>query len=321
MIENSFALLKYSDEHKAIWNQVVRESKNGNFLHSRDYMDYHAHQFDEQSVLVLKKGKPVAVFPCNRVNDEMISHGGLTYGGLIFGKSLHAAEVLDIFHELAGYYKERGIKSVLYKAVPHIFHNYPAEEDLYALIRFGARLCRRDLSSAIWLENRIKFSDSRKSTIRKSAKLGVEIREGEFLHEYHRLLTQAVAKFGTDPVHTLQDLELLKARFPDNIQLFGAFDGERLLAGTIIYDFGHVVHTQYLASSDEGREIGALDLVLAHLIENRFSDRRYLSFGVSTEQAGQYLNEGLIFQKEGFGARGVVHDFYELDLSMIGSVL
>jgi len=207
-----------------------------------------------------------------------------------------------------------GASRLLYKAVPHIFHTYPAEEDLYALTRVGAELCRRDLSAAVRLDDRIVFSDSRKCTIRKSAKQGVEIREGTFFDEYHKLLAQVVAKFGSGPVHSLQELQLLKARFPDKIRLFGAFNGELLLAGTVIYDFGHVVHTQYLASSDEGREIGALDFVLAHLIENTFADRRYFSFGISTEQEGRYLNEGLIFQKEGFGARGAVHDFYEWNL-------
>lgn len=314
MTENDYALIKYSDEHKATWDQVVRESKNGNFLHLRDYMDYHAHRFDEQSIIILKHGKPIAVFPCNRVNEKIVSHSGLTYGGLIYGRKLHADDVLELFSRLAIYYRETGATKILYKAVPHLFHNYPAEEDLYALTRVGASLCRRDLSAAIRLDDRIKFSDSRKCTIRRSAKQGVEIREGEFLDEYHKLLTQVLAKFGSEPVHTLQELQLLKARFSDNIRLFGAFNGDILLAGTIIYDFVHVVHTQYLASSDEGREIGALDFVLAHLIETTFADRQYFSFGISTEQKGRYLNEGLIFQKEGFGARGVVHDFYEWDL-------
>jgi len=315
MIESDFALVKYCVEHKTAWDQVVRESKNGNFLHSRDYIDYHAHRFDEQSVIVLKQGKPVAVFPCNRVHEKIVSHGGLTYAGLIYGRKLHATEVLELFNLIAIHYKKMGATKILYKAVPHLFHSYPAEEDLYALSRVDASLCRRDLSTAIRLDDRIKFSDSRKCTIRKSAKQGIENREGEFLEEYHQLLTQVVGKFGAEPVHTLQELQLLKARFPDNIRLFGAFNGELLLAGTIIYDFGHVVHTQYLASSDEGREIGALDFVLAHLIETVFADRQIFSFGISTEQEGRYLNEGLIFQKEGFGARGVVHDFYEWNLN------
>jgi len=314
MSESGFTLIKYCDKHKELWNQVVRESKNGNFLHSRSYMDYHADRFDEQSVLVFKQGKPVAVFPCNRFGNEIVSHGGLTYAGLIYGNNVHAAGVLEIFRELAAFYKAAGVQKIVYKAIPHLFHKYPAEEDLYALHRLGARLIRRDISSAIKLDSRIKFSDSRKCTIRKSAKLGVEVREGIFFDQYHQLLAQVIAKFGSDPVHSVAELELLKSRLPDGIRLFGAFHGEQLLAGAIIYDFGHVVHTQYLASSDAGREVGALDFVLAYLIENVFANRNYFSFGISTEQNGQYLNEGLIFQKEGFGGRGVVHDFYELEL-------
>lgn len=311
---NDFALTQYHNDVRSVWDSVVQKSKNGNFLHLRDYMDYHAHRFDEQSIIVEKNGKPVAVFPCNRIEDRIFSHSGLTYGGLIYGNNLRAAEVLEIFDLLVEHYRMIGVSTLTYKAIPHIFHRYPAEEDLYALFRLGARLVRRDISSVIQIENRIKLSDSRKCTIRKAAKQGVEIREGEFFDVYYGLVSQVLAKFESQPVHSVQEMQLLKSRFPGNIRLFGAFKNEQLLAGTIIYDFGQVAHTQYLASSDEGKDIGALDYVLAHLLDNTFADRRCFSFGISTEQKGQYLNDGLIFQKEGFGGRGVVHDFYELDL-------
>jgi hypothetical protein len=309
-----FSLKPYLPESKSKWDEIVRRSQNGNFLHLRDYMDYHAHRFDEQSVIVERKGKPVAVFPCNRQEDMIISHGGLTYGGLIYGYDLHAAEVLEIFGLLVEHYRGLGARTLRYKAIPHIFHRYPAEEDLYALFRLDARLVRRDLSSAIPLANRIKLSDSRKCTIRKAVKLGVEFVADASLPAYHRLLENVLGKFDARPVHTLAELELLKSRFPDQIRLFAAQQDGELLAGALVYDFGHVTHTQYLASSDQGRELGALDFVLARLIDEIYADRRYFSFGISTEREGRYLNEGLIFQKEGFGGRGVVHDFYELEL-------
>ncbi len=307
-------LISYSEHYREKWDQCVLHSKNGNFLHLRDYMDYHAHRFDEQSVIVLRKGKPVAVFPCNRQNDAIISHGGLTYGGLIYGTDLHAAEVLEIFDLLVAHYRASGARTLRYKAIPHIFHRYPAEEDLYALFRHDAKLVRRDLSSAIPLASRIKLSDSRKCTIRKAEKNGVEFVADASLPEYHRLLEAVLSKFGSKPVHTLAELELLKSRFPEQIRFFAAQKEDRLLAGALVYDFGHVAHTQYLASSDEGRELGALDFVLAKLLGSVYASRCYFSFGISTEQEGRYLNEGLVFQKEGFGGRAVVHDFYELEL-------
>ena len=115
-------------------------------------------------------------------------------------------------------------------------------------------------------------------------------------------------------MHSAAELALLKSRFPNNIRLFGVIHEDRLIAASLVFDFGHVVHTQYMASTDEGRVLGALDYLLIQLIEVTFSDKYYLSFGISTEQHGQFLNEGLIRQKEGFGGRGMVHDFYEWNL-------
>jgi len=309
-----YEIQEYRNEFHCEWDLVVLNSKNGNFLHLRNYMDYHSHRFDEQSVIIKKNGKPVAVFPCNRIDTTIVSHGGLTYAGLIFGKDLHAAEVLDILRLLVKYYSKLGCTVMYYKAIPHIFHRYPAEEDLYALFRIGARLVRRDLSSAILLQERIKLSDSRKSTIRKAEKKGLIFVENSKFDDFHNLLCDVLSKFNRSPVHTVDELQILQGRFPEHIRLFSAHSDGQLFAGALVYDFGNVVHTQYLASSEQGRKIGALDFVLFHMLDQVFKNRHCFSFGISTEQDGQVLNEGLVFQKEGFGARAIVQDFYEVDL-------
>lgn len=75
-----------------------------------------------------------------------------------------------------------------------------------------------------------------------------------------------------------------------------------------------VAHAQYMASSPTGRDLGALDTLFAHLLDNVFPGKPFFDFGISNEHGGRVLNCGLIEQKEGFGARTVVHDFYEVDL-------
>jgi len=309
--KNQIELVRYQAESKPIWDAVVDKAKNATFLHYRDYVDYHAARFADHSILVFKSGKAIAAFPCNIVDDQVYSHGGLTYGGLLYGKDVHAATVLEIFEALGNYFREIGKRKIIYKVVPQIFHNYPADEDLYALTRVGAFLTRRDLSSVIEIAHRPKLSDSRKSTARKAEKAGAVAVELDDFHEFHALLAHVLSKFGAAPVHSVDELELLKARFPERIRLFGTLIGGRLYAACLAYDCGHVVHTQYLASSDEGRQIGALDYLLLNLIEKYFSGKKFLSFGISTEQQGRVLNTGLISQKEGFGGRGIVHDFYE----------
>lgn len=69
-----------------------------------------------------------------------------------------------------------------------------------------------------------------------------------------------------------------------------------------------------MASSDEGYLAGALDFLIKKLIDDYSSQKMFFSFGVSTESNGKTLNQGLLFQKESFGARSVVHDIWSLDL-------
>jgi hypothetical protein len=305
----------YTAQLQPDWDRVVRTSRNGNFLHLRDYMDYHADRFQDCSVLVMRRGTPVAVFPANRQGDLVASHAGLTYAGLIYLPELYATEVLEIFDCLGEHYRAAGARRILYKAIPHPMHHLPAEEDLYALFRMGATLVRRDLSSVIRMDQRPGMTVLRRKGVARARAARLTLREGNFLPEFHALLTQVLARHDAAPVHTLAEMELLKRRFPDQIRLFGAFAAQgELLAAILVYDYGKVVHTQYCAASAAGREVGALDLLMFEAINSEFSGRSYFSFGISTEEQGRVLNEGLVHQKEGFGGRGVAHDFYQWEI-------
>lgn len=105
-------------------------------------------------------------------------------------------------------------------------------------------------------------------------------------------------------------MRYLAEKFPDNIKLYVGEKGGNILAGAVIFENKHIVHVQYMANSDEGRETGALDAVIDNLITNIYKDRMYLDFGMSNEDGGWFLNEGLIGQKEGFGGRSITYDFY-----------
>ena len=314
---SEYSIIPFSSELREIWDNIVNKSKNGNFLHLRNYLNYHLNRFDEKSTIIFRGNKPVAIFPCNKVDGQIISHAGLTYAGLIYGSDIKAIDVLNIFQLLTRHYIKLDCNSIIYKAIPHIFHRMPAEEDLYALFRLDAKLIRRDLSTVVLMSDRIKLSDSRKNIIRRADNFGLKNIEGNFFNEFHGLLTEVLRKYDAIPVHGLDEIIALKNYFPDRIRLFGAFQGSELLAGAIVYDFGNVAHTQYLASSEIGKQVGALDFLLAHLLADVFQDRKYFSFGISTEKNGRYVNEGLLFQKEGFGGRGLCHDFYELNLDKL----
>jgi hypothetical protein len=306
-----FTVRRYEPSDAAAWDALVMRSRNGNLLHHRGYMDYHAHRFADASLVIERHGDIVAVLPANRQQDTVSSHGGLTYAGLISGSALRAEATLAVFSDIRDFYREAGVRAVQYKAIPHVFHAYPAEEDLYALHRWGARLVRRDLSSVIPLRQAHALTQGRKAAGNKARNAGVVRQEGNDPAQFHALLVDVLKRHEVAPTHSLPELRLLQGRFPRHIVLHEARREDELLAGVLVYDFGHAVHTQYMAVSVEGRQVDALSFLLVELIGNVYADRTHFTFGISTAQGGQVLNGGLVAQKEFFGARAVVHDIYD----------
>ena len=311
-----FEVIPYSPSEACLWNSFVEHSRQGTFLFNRGYMDYHSDRFSDCSLMFRRKGRICAVLPANRRGDILFSHQGLTYGGLLTDDRIKTADVKDIFQTLNEWLYSKGIRHVIYKAIPWIYHHIPAEEDLYALVHVcKARLSVREISSTIILSNRLKFEESRLSGIRKAKRMAVSCKESDDISTFWHILDKNLeTKYHTPPVHSLKELELLYSRFPDKIKLFMAYKEEKPVGGTIIFDTGQVVHTQYISASPEGKSEGALDLLFDHIINDVYADRCIFDFGKSTEEAGTYLNNNLIFQKEGFGGRGVCYDTYEYDL-------
>ena len=122
-------------------------------------------------------------------------------------------------------------------------------------------------------------------------------------------------RFGASPVHTLQEMLLLQSRFPSEIQQYNAYIDSELVGGITFYVMGHVLHGQYSATNDRGKQAGAMEAIYDRVMYGGdFPQCRYLDFGTSNEDGGRILNEGLIAHKEGYGGRTVTYDTYEWNL-------
>lgn len=312
-----FQLIRYDASWKDNWDAFIGSSKNGTFLFKRDYMDYHSDRFYDHSLIFMSKNSIIAVLPATSAGMVFSSHAGLTYGGLVMARSITAIDVLDIFQMILHYLSDNGFSSFVYKPVPHIYHLIPAEEDLYALFRCKASLVARGLSSTIFQEDRLKFRNIRKYGIRKALKNHVYVEPSFDFSDFWNILSANLSlRHGLSPVHTVEEIELLASRFPNEIKLFVAKVDRKVIAGVVVYITGTVAHSQYIAASPEGRDLCALDLIFDHLIHKVYFDLRYFDFGISTEHDGHYLNESLAYQKEGFGGRAICYDRYELSLPL-----
>jgi hypothetical protein len=308
---------RYLPEHKAAWDEFVHDAKNATFLFYRDYMGYHDDRFSDHSLMIERDGALVALLPANAVAQVLESHGGLTYGGLIVGDHMTTAMMMEVFGAVVDHAADAGFSALLYKTVPAIYHRRPAEEDRYALFRAGAELVRREVLSVLEPAAGSPSQQRRRRAIAKATKAGlVIIEDAEFAAFWPILETLLDQRHGTTPVHALDEIEFLHSRFPEHIRLFTTRDGAgNIQAGALIYESPRVAHVQYMATTEYGRDCGALDLCLAHLIGDVFADKPWIDLGISNEMEGRFLNEGLIGFKEGFGARALVHDFYSLEIS------
>lgn len=312
-----YEVRQYTAEKAGEWNQFVATSKNGTFLFDRRFMDYHADRFADASLMVYREQKLYALLPANRTGDVLTSHGGLTYGGLVMSAHCSARGVQETFEAINDSLRANGIRRVVYKAVPWIYHRQPAEEDLYALTSVcHARLAIRDISSAIISDRRLRFAESRRSGLRKALRERLTVSESTDFAAFWCILDDNLSqKYGVRPVHSADELRLLHSRFPECIRLFTVFgpDG-RLFGGTLLFLTPQVLHTQYISATPEGKACGAIDLLFDEIINRRFADYPCIDFGKSTVSDSADLNAQLIFQKEGFGARAVCYDTYEYDL-------
>ena len=331
-------IIPYSINRKETWDAFVEMSKNGTFLLKRNFMDYHSDRFFDCSLLIYSGISPdgefkekslttkdlVAVFPANWDKDQqtVYSHQGLTYGGLVVLPEVTQKEVMDMMQAILQYYRDyMQAERLIYKPIPYIYSSIPSGEDLYALFRAGARLSRRLVSTCVSMHNPRKMATLRIRQARKAVDHGFYIdrmTEGDTqtLREYWALLTDVLKRYhNAKPTHTLQEMQLLMSQFPKNIRLYIVRRDKEIVAGIVVFECRTVAHVQYIASGEEGRTYGALDLLFRHLINERYKQFEYVDFGTSNEDEGRYLNEGLIHQKEGFGGRAVCYDTYEIDIA------
>lgn len=316
MVSASF----YGPDAEPAWDELVAVAPMATFLHTRRFLGYHGERFVDRSLMLYDaRSKLVAVLPAAvDPSDErrVVSHPGITYGGIVHRGDLLGPAAVDAVGVVRDCYAAARYRSLLYKAVPHIYHRVPSADDVFAVLQLGGRLVRCGLSCAIDLRARGRRSERRRRGERKARGLGVEVGvEAEHLGDFWPVLQENLAlQHHARPTHTFEELQLLLDLFPNNIEVVtGWLDGSAV-AGVVLFKTEGVVHAQYIAANASGRDSAALDLVIEYCISRAISDgARYFDLGTSMEADGA-LNAGLYKFKSEFGGGGMLHQFFELDL-------
>lgn len=315
---NDINIVRYNVSNYGEWNQFVAKAKNATFLFHRDFMDYHKDRFHDFSLLVYKKNKLIAVLPANVLDEGLYSHQGLTYGGLVLKEQIKFDTVLRVFMELLKYLSIAGFKSLVLKQMPVIYTRVFTAEIDYLMFILKADLFRKDTLSVIDLAtNRVNISSNRLEGCRRAIKHNLVVKEEDDFEVFWNsiLIKNLKEKHNAKPVHSLEEITLLKKCFPNNIRQFNVYDNDEIVAGTTVFETEFVAHSQYISGNENNNAKGSLDFLHHYLIKEIFKDKMYFDFGTSNENNGLNINRGLQFWKEGFGSRTVTQDFYKINVN------
>lgn len=309
-------ITRYTAGDENAWNDFLLRAKNSTFLFNRAYMDYHSARFKDHSILIYQRSKLTAIFPANEEDDVIYSHAGLSYGGLVLLPEVRLEDVLTFFSHLTRYFNGSAFKYIRYKCFPSYLCSHPSNEDQFVLYLLEAKLLRRDASCVLIRDKALPYQHGRKSSMKMANEktLTITVDQDPTAFWDQVLLPNLKERFGAKPVHTADEMRQLISRFPENIRLYVIGEKGHMLAGVVLYVFPGGIHTQYISATQKGRDLGALDVLIDHIIVNELRERSYFSFGTSGDGAG-HLNLGLFNWKEGFGGRIHVIDHYEIDTS------
>lgn len=313
----NYNVIRYSQKYKTQWDDFVRHAKNATFLFYRDFMEYHSDRFEDFSLMVFKKNKLWALLPANKDGQTLLSHQGLSYGGIIKSKDSNLNDLISIYYEILYFLKFKNFKTLSVKSLPIIYHDKINQEEVLIHNLLDATILRVDSYLVIdnSLDKEIEINRNRKRALKKAQDFQLNFKKSDDLKEFwEKILTPNLRnRFNTNPTHTFEEIKKLKDFFPSQIQFYGVYEDEILRAGAVMFITNNVAHFQY-SSGDENRDNGALDLLFYSIVE-LFKDKKYISFGNSSEDNGRKINQGLLFWKESFDAESIVQTFYDINVN------
>ncbi|MBA9075497.1 GNAT family N-acetyltransferase [Rufibacter quisquiliarum] len=304
-------VIKYTSAYENEWDAFVQRAKNGHFMFQRRYMEYHSSRFQDESLLFFQKNRLVAVLPAHVQGETLYSHNGLTFGGVLCDAAMTFLGMREVFSALKVYLKAQNIHALVYKAIPACYHQLPSNEDVAVLTQLGAEMTARDLVSVLDLSAPRKYSKGVKWAVQKAKKAALEVRRSENLSAFMQIMQELLqTKYRVYPTHSVEELRQLARSFPENIVLYGVFQGQELLGGTVVFVTEQVVHAQYIGMGEEGKALGATPYLLDKIFSAFQGQKRYFSFG--TSPGPPYINEQLYYFKESMGARAMLQERYLL---------
>jgi hypothetical protein len=312
----NYNVRRYHPDDFVLWNDFVSMTKNVPFLFHRNFIEYHSNRFQDYSILVFDSEQLLAVIPANILENKLYSHQGLTYGGFVFKMDLALAEIDIIISEALCFLKENQFTEFTIKEMSPIYVKENHEEIQHFLYKKGAKSVAQRKSLIIDFNLDYKVSKSKMKHYRRLQSEGLEVKkEADFEPFWDKVLQPLLReKYNTNPLHSLEEMGFLKAKFPQNIEQYNLYLNDDILAGITVFKTNNVVKSQYGALTEVGKKYRALDYLFIYLIEKFSKKFDYFDMGTVDDDSELGYNEGLLNQKKELGCDLYNQNTYQIAL-------
>lgn len=301
---------KYSDHLHSDWDLFI-DQHIGIFLFTRKFIRYHKDRFIDHSLLFYKNKSLIAVLPAWNVQNQLYSHPGLTFGGILFKKGLKNDIIHSVFKCFDNYVIKNNFERIIYKSIPS-WYTLTAEH--YYLHQSFYQISRILVNHIIDLNKPLNFNAVRRREIKKFSAT-IDCRYEDDVTNYYPFLERNIAaKFQNKPLHSLEDLMYLLSKFPQNIKAFCGYLNDNLVGLIILFIFKKVVKCQYISSSIDGNNHSIIPVMMNDLIDQFKTSHSYLDLGTSMIENDK-LNHSLAWFKESIGAIPVPVYIFEKEIN------
>lgn len=310
----SIQVQQYLLENAAEWNAFVKQSVNGSFLLERDFMDYHQERFEDHSLMMFIEGQLMCCIPAHVKEGVFYSHRGLSYAGLII--SAAAVKNLDkIVDALLEYVKGLAFAKAELQ-LPPISYQFLNKEIAAVLEHKGFISNRKSHNQSVALDQEIQVSPKKSIGYRNGKFEGLRMETTNDFRSFWEevLIPQLAERYHSKPVHSLAEIELLAARFPENIIQYNVYREDALLAGITFFIKGNIVKSQYTASSPDGLKTDAVAYIYMEAMKE-FKEKgcSLMDYGPVNEKDGS-VNKGLQRFKKQLGCQEEEWNRWEFEL-------
>lgn len=317
----------YSSAQEHQWDTFVSHSRNGTFFHTQKFLAYHpSGKFVDASLMFYDGIELIAVLSAVSVEEDgerfLVSHPGASYGGLAFSFSHGMKETGEVVDALMAYAKDQKYAGIRFlRLTPPSVRRGLCDDQEYWLFQRGWRPFRVELATSLPLwgmrETGVleSFSGKCRNMVHQAQRAGVEFKETHDFASFWPLLEKILSeRHGSKPTHDLDEISRLHELCLQDVRLFGAYHGEKMVAGVVgIVLHPKALYTLYMAQDYTYQSKHPLHLIIAELASLCIREgRKILHFGISTEEGGTKVNEGLFFFKESFGGQSVRRESWEV---------